>query len=242
MPLYKKYVYKLSSEEFYGLLVDITSGVEVLSEGESYVEFALYEPIQGLEPLEVLEVEVIPPERAFKPVRVKSLLVVPNWIKPIVIRQGSAFGTGLHPTTQLCLDLIQDFFQEGWSAVDVGTGTGVLAMALKKLGAGRVVAIDKDPVAVEECRHNTKENCLEVECLLAGPEEVTDSFDLLVANLDLGIFRKEIENLLKLFRRVGVFSGIYGKDELESFLSLLRGLKPAKIKRRKNWYGVVVLG
>ena len=110
---YKKYVYKLSPEDFYQFLIDYGRGVEVLSEGESFVEFALYEPIEGLEPLEVLEVEVIPPQKAFRPVKVKDIMVLPSWIKPVVIRQGVAFGTGLHPTTKLCLYLMQEFFKGG---------------------------------------------------------------------------------------------------------------------------------
>ncbi|MFN3598223.1 MAG: 50S ribosomal protein L11 methyltransferase [Aquificaceae bacterium] len=237
--LYKKYIYRLSTEDFYDFIVDHKEGVEILSEGESFVEFALYKPLEGLEPIEVLEVEVIPPERAFKPIKVKSLMVLPSWLKPVVIRQGCAFGTGLHPTTRLCLELLQDFLKEGWSVLDVGTGTGILALASKKLGAKRVLAIDIDSQAIEECQHNKEENCVDIECLRAEPKDIKESFDLLVANLELRIFKKELENLLKLFNKIAIFSGIYGKQELLEFIKLLQR-KPLKVKRLEGWYGIVI--
>lgn len=239
MRSYKKFVYRLSPEEFYDFLAGYGKGVEVLSEGESSVEFALYEPCEGFEPLEVLEVEIVPPERSFRAKRIGNIMVLPAWLKPVVIRQGVAFGTGLHATTRLCLQMLQKFLQPGWSVLDVGAGTGILAIASKRLGAGRVLAIDIDPLAVEECVHNARENCLEVHCERARPEDVKEEFDLLVANLELEIFRGELVHIERLFKRVGIFSGLYGEDELQSFLEIIQ-LKPAKIKRLEDWYCVVV--
>ncbi len=237
---HKKYVYRLEPERFYQFLVEYGKGVEVLSESESFVEFALYEPCEGLEPLEVFEVEVLPPEKVFRARKVGKFMVLPSWIKPVVIRQGVAFGTGLHATTRLCLELIQEYLQEGWSVLDVGTGTGILAIACKKLKAGKVVAIDIDLLAVQECMHNAEENGVEIQCRCAKPEDIEEAFDLIVANLELEIFKRELPYLKKLFKRVGIFSGLYGKEDLKAFLDLL-GLRPAKIKRLENWYGVVVV-
>ncbi|MFN3870694.1 MAG: 50S ribosomal protein L11 methyltransferase [Aquificaceae bacterium] len=237
--LYKKYVYKLNPEDFYDFIIEHKEGVEILSEGESFVEFALYKPLEGLEPVRVLEVEVIPPEKAFRTIRVKNLMVMPSWLKPVVIRQGCAFGTGLHPTTRLCLELLQEFLQGGWSVLDVGTGTGILAIACKRLGARRVLAIDIDPQAVEECRHNREENCVDIECLRAEPKDIKENFDLLVANLELRIFERELKNLLGLFNKVAIFSGIYGREELLNFIKLLQR-KPIRVKRLEGWYGIVI--
>ncbi|MFN7065225.1 MAG: 50S ribosomal protein L11 methyltransferase [Aquificaceae bacterium] len=237
----KKYIYKLKPEDFYQFLVDHERGVEVLSEGEAFVEFALYEPIKDLEPLMIMEVEVIPPERAFRPIKIRELMLLPSWLKPILVRPGSAFGTGLHPTTRLCLDLIQDFLKGGWSVLDVGTGTGILAIACKRLGAGRVLAIDVDPQAVEECLHNREENGVDIECLRAEPKDIREGFDLLVANLELKIFERELPKLLGLFQKAAIFSGIYGKEELKSFLDLL-DKELVRIKKLKSWYAIVVKG
>ncbi|RMH02224.1 MAG: methyltransferase domain-containing protein, partial [Aquificota bacterium] len=219
--VYKKFIYRLSPEDFYELLTNLRGGVEILSEGESFVEFALYEPLEGLEPLDVTEVKVVKPY--FRPFRVKDFLVVPQWLLPLHIRQASAFGTGLHPSTRLCLELIWEHFQQGWSAIDVGTGTGILAIAMKKKGASKVLAIDIDPSAVEECRQNVKSNCVEVECRLADPREVKEVFDFLVANLELRLFKDLMPELLGLFEKRAVFSGLYGKEELKEFKSLLKG-------------------
>ncbi|MDW8095918.1 MAG: 50S ribosomal protein L11 methyltransferase [Aquificaceae bacterium] len=236
---YLKYVYKLTPEEFYKFLADYQKGVEVLQEGESFIEFAVYEPLQNFKPVDVLKVDVLPPEKAYRPVRIKNLMVVPDWIKPVVIRQGVAFGTGLHPTTKLCLYMLQRFMKGGWSVLDVGTGTGILAIASKRLGAGRVVAIDTDPQAVEECKHNCKENCVEVECINMSPENVAESFDLLVANLELEIFKRLMPVLTGLYKRVAIFSGLYGEEELNQFLTLTPH-EPVKIKKLENWYSVVI--
>ncbi|MCS7278302.1 MAG: hypothetical protein NZ531_05620, partial [Aquificaceae bacterium] len=78
-----------------------------------------------------------------------------------------------------------------------------------------------------------------IECLLAKPEDIGEEFDLLVANLELDIFRREIKHLKRLFKRVAIFSGLYRKEDLREFLKLLEA-KPAKIKRLEGWYGVVI--
>jgi ribosomal protein L11 methyltransferase len=67
----------------------------------------------------------------------------------IVVNPGMAFGTGVHETTRLCIEALEDFLQPGMTVLDVGTGSGILARAAGLLGAGRIVACDIDPVAVE---------------------------------------------------------------------------------------------
>ena len=69
-----------------------------------------------------------------------------------------AFGTGLHPTTRLCLELLETRVVPGSSVLDVGTGNGILAIAAAKLGAASVLALDADPVAVRVARENFEMN------------------------------------------------------------------------------------
>jgi len=104
----------------------------------------------------------------YKPVRVGERVVVkPGWepFEPgpsdlvIEMDPGMAFGTGTHETTRLCLLLLQKHFQGG-RALDVGTGTGILAIALAKLGAQSVLAVDIDPVAVRVAGENVARNGL----------------------------------------------------------------------------------
>ena len=102
-----------------------------------------------------------------KPVRVGSLWIGPPWEEPdadampVVIDPGRAFGTGGHPTTQLCLELLED--EERGSVLDVGCGSGVLSIAAAKLGFAPVLALDFDPQAVEATERNAAENGVEVE-------------------------------------------------------------------------------
>lgn len=93
-------------------------------------------------------------------------VVVPSWLqyepKPddVIVQMdpGMAFGTGLHPTTQLCLRLLEQYARPGQRALDIGTGSGILAIAAARLGAGPVLAIDNDPVAVEVAVENVRIN------------------------------------------------------------------------------------
>ena len=130
---------------------------------------------------------------------IKSTTVGRLWVGPpwdaaqapadkvtLVIEPKMAFGTGDHPTTALCLAAVDAFLQEhpGCSVLDVGTGTGVLAIAAKKLGAGRVVGTDNDPVSVELARECAELNGTP-DLELSGKEltEVEGPFELVLANI-----------------------------------------------------------
>jgi ribosomal protein L11 methyltransferase len=101
----------------------------------------------------------------------------------VVIEPGLAFGTGDHPTTGLCLEALDVFLQRNpdASVLDVGTGSGVLAIAARKLGAGLVVATDNDPVAVRVARENAAANGVLIDVRPEIPEGVV--FDLVLANI-----------------------------------------------------------
>jgi ribosomal protein L11 methyltransferase len=123
-----------------------------------------------------------------RPVRVGPLWIGPPWEEPdadataIVIDPGRAFGTGGHPTTRLCLQLLQ---REGHgSFLDVGCGSGVLAIAAVKLGFDPVLAIDFDPQAIEATERNAVDNDVVVDVRLADlRDEALPESDLAVANI-----------------------------------------------------------
>jgi ribosomal protein L11 methyltransferase len=128
--------------------------------------------------------------RFHRPVEVGSLWIGPPWeeptpgLVPVVIDPGLAFGTGAHPTTQLCLELIQPL--ERSSLLDIGSGSGVLAIAACKLGYEPVVAIDVDEAAVASTRHNAEANGLRVEAaLLDATGGALPDAQIAVANIDL---------------------------------------------------------
>lgn len=132
--------------------------------------------IQELPPAEYRNVQETDWAEAWKehyhPIEIgKNLIIVPAWLEPpsdgrIVIRMdpGMAFGTGTHPTTQLCLELIEDWalnekLEPGsWDVIDVGCGSGILSVAALKLGARHALAVDIDPLAVKVAHENASLN------------------------------------------------------------------------------------
>lgn len=106
-------------------------------------------------------------KKYYKPFRIGSHLVVkPTWepytAQPedlvIELDPGMAFGTGTHETTNMCMQLLERYYQDGMRVMDVGTGSGILAIAAARLGAGNVLAIDIDPDAVKVARENVALN------------------------------------------------------------------------------------
>jgi len=152
--------------------------------------------------------------RFHRPVEIGSLWIGPPWeeptpgLVPVVIDPGLAFGTGAHPTTQLCLELIQPL--ERSSLIDIGSGSGVLAIAACKLGFEPVVAIDVDEVAVAATRDNAEANGVRVEATLldAAGGALTDA-EIGVANIDFGTVSALV---LPERCRVLVTSGYYESD------------------------------
>ena len=135
--------------------------------------------------------------RFIKPRRVgKSFWVTPPWLTPpkfrsrqiITIEPGLAFGTGTHATTRGCMEFIEcaaDALGRAFTALDVGTGAGILAIAMVKLGAKRVWAIDTDAVALQVARDNLRANDAWERVRLSGAKlgALRRNFPLVVANL-----------------------------------------------------------
>lgn len=125
-----------------------------------------------------------------RPVWIGPLWVGPPWEKPpadvvaVVVDPGRAFGTGSHPTTRLCLELLLEFAPG--SLLDVGCGSGVLSVAAAKLGFGPVIAIDRDSAAVEAARRNAAANDVTIEVRRGDVLEAElPPSDLVLANIDL---------------------------------------------------------
>ncbi|MBL7048241.1 MAG: 50S ribosomal protein L11 methyltransferase [Nitrospira sp.] len=121
----------------------------------------------------------------------RGLTIVPPWLQApsgrisLIIDSGRAFGTGHHETTRLCLKLIEDIAAAGaLSLLDVGTGSGILAVGAALLGIKTVTAVDNDPDAVEAVRINLDINKVDnVEILEGTISNVEGTYDAVVANL-----------------------------------------------------------
>jgi ribosomal protein L11 methyltransferase len=128
-------------------------------------------------------------KRFHQPLQVGSLWIGPPWedapegVEPVVIDPGRAFGTGAHATTRLCIELLLEL--EAGSIVDIGCGSGVLAIAAAKLGFAPVMAIDADDAAVEAARRNVAANGVEVDVrLLDAATGELPAAEIAVANID----------------------------------------------------------
>ncbi len=156
--------------------------------------------------------------------RVRSVTVGRLWVGPpwekdtapadkvkLFIEPKMAFGTGDHPTTSLCLAAVDTLLAAypGASVLDVGTGTGVLAFAAKKLGAGRVVATDNDPVAVELAKECAEENGLSgIELSGKTLDQVSGPFDVVLANILANTLIELAPKLVPLVGKRLVLAGV----------------------------------
>ena len=147
------------------------------------------------------------------------LWIVPSWCDPpepsainVTLDPGLAFGTGSHPTTRLCLEWLARELKPRQSVLDYGCGSGILAIAAAKLGAGRVVGVDVDPQAVEAARANAVANRIAATFVL--PDELAaqgaGAFDVVVANILANPLRLLAPALAPWVRKSGriVLSGI----------------------------------
>jgi ribosomal protein L11 methyltransferase len=132
-------------------------------------------------------------KNSFSPIDVgKTLRIIPSWLKaetnriPIIIDPGMVFGTGHHETTRTCLSLIERTAKNCSHKrfLDIGTGTGILAIGAGRLGFEQVVAVDIDPLAVDAATRNAAANGLKnIEIRKGTISSVTGTFDVIVANL-----------------------------------------------------------
>jgi ribosomal protein L11 methyltransferase len=193
----------------------------------------------------------------FKPLRISSRLVVkPPWepYRPkendlvVEIDPGMAFGTGSHPTTRMCLQMLEEVIRNGAparSVLDVGTGSGILAIAARKMGAKHIVAIDIDPVAIEGARENASLNKVNtgIHFRTSSLEGIRRTFDLVLANL----LPQELLGLVpSLAKRVSprgsmIVSGFLGRQKGEIARALHKeGLEVQGTRAFKGWQSFVL--
>jgi ribosomal protein L11 methyltransferase len=146
----------------------------------------------------------------------KRLWVCPSWLQPpqpdavnLLLDPGLAFGTGTHPTTELCLRELDSMDLVGITAVDYGCGSGILAIAALKLGASHVLGVDNDPQALAASLDNAQRNDLAEHSLpVALPEDVDQTAwrqraDVVIANILAGPLAELSETLLQLLKPGG---------------------------------------
>jgi ribosomal protein L11 methyltransferase len=184
----------------------------------------------------------------FRPVELERLLVLTPWMdvpagdrSVIVIDPGLAFGTGGHATTRLVLELLERrAIERGLPAevLDVGAGSGVLAIAAIKLGARRALAIDIDPASVTATRENAAANGIKdaIETRVATARDLEGEFPLVLANIELAAFRECAAAIRALVAPSGelFLSGLL-EDQIAACEELFPGFVPFDTRTSDGW-------
>jgi len=180
-----------------------------------------------------------------EPVRCGRFLLNPTWIKAspgdnqvaLTVDSGVVFGNGLHPTTQACLEAIDIACAGGKvrTMLDLGTGTGVLALAAAKLGCEKVVAVDFNHLAALTARRNVALNALDERVVVVNgraEEHLSLGADLLVANIHYAVMRQLVEQTDFLRCRWFVLSGLLASEAVR----ILDHLATLPVLLLKRWH------
>ncbi|HSA77472.1 MAG TPA: 50S ribosomal protein L11 methyltransferase [Nitrospirota bacterium] len=236
-----------------------TADVKTIENELSLVKTLLGTSGAGPEP--VFASRLIPDEdwneswkKSFSPIDAgKSFTILPPWEERrkgrinLVIDPAMAFGTGHHETTRSCLALMEKYAADSGtkSFLDVGTGTGILAIAGVRLGFKRVVAVDTDILAVDAARTNCGLNdaSSEIEIREGSIEDLSKAFDVIAANLISGVLVQLAPAIASHLKKGGVaiLSGILTGQDVEVVASMTRaGLSLLERYHDGKWTSLVV--
>jgi ribosomal protein L11 methyltransferase len=188
----------------------------------------------------------------------ERFIIKPSWIyQPlpastriiIELDPGAAFGTGLHPTTRLCLTRLEKYLKPGMSILDLGTGSGILAIAAAKLGASFVLGLDIDPVAAKVARSNVKSNNVEANILIKrgslsirNQRNYKQYFDIALANITAATINDLSESFFKILKPEGrlIVSGIQIQALDEVLIRLaIANFNIEAIEQQEEWCVIV---
>ena len=165
----------------------------------------------------------------------------------LIIDPKMSFGTGEHQTTKLILKLLENYVKQGMKVLDVGSGTGILAIAAVKLGANKSIAVDFDEICLENCRENCSLNDVEntVEIITGEIDNVdAKDFDLILANIQKNVLLEIAVKIKAKLNQNGVIilSGLLESDKSaieKKYHSL--GLKTTQIEQMDEWIAIVLI-
>ncbi|CAN5215748.1 50S ribosomal protein L11 methyltransferase [soil metagenome] len=185
---------------------------------------------------------------SFTPVRIGSFLVRPSWAPKedagdalvLALDPGMAFGTGLHPTTRQCIEALSRLDLAGRSFLDVGTGSGILAVAAGKRGATPIVAVDVDEIAVAAAGANCAANGVSARVLLGSAAEAGGTYDVVVANIVADTLTRIAPDLRARLARGGslLVAGILAEKEDVTVAAL--GLPVIERAQHDDWVCLVL--
>lgn len=190
--------------------------------------------------------------RRAKPIRVGQRLVVTSDEEAppenaLVIPAGAAFGTGEHATTAMSLRLLERVTRRrprGWGMLDAGTGSGILALAAKRFGAGEVIAVENNPLALATARQNARLNRVRGVQFIEGDaaEHIGGRFNIIAGNLYSDLLITLLPRFRNALARDGrlILSGIMRAQERAVVRALKRNrLEVSEIRRRGKWIALL---
>jgi ribosomal protein L11 methyltransferase len=192
-------------------------------------------------------------KKYWHPMKIGNKIVIcPSWEQyeiqneeiKIELDPGSAFGTGTHPTTRLCIVALEKYLKQNDSVADVGTGSGILAVAAAKLGAKSITGVDNDPSVIEVAIDNAaKNNCIDICNFYEGSAaDVKNQYDVVVANILAEIIVSIMDDLVKLTKKGGkfIFSGIITqKSDMVKEKAISSGLKIIETIIEEEWVAII---
>ena len=184
----------------------------------------------------------------FRPIRIGDLTIRAPWNKKkgngreIIIEPGMAFGTGRHESTRIVVKLMGDVDFEGKTVLDIGCGSGILALYAHLLGAGIIYAVDNDHDAVLNARKNLSLNGADnINVACTQLQEVHEAFDIVLANIDIKTFSEHSTKIASLVGKDGLLfiSGILRKNK-NQLLSLFPGWSVVQDYQKNSWCGFLL--
>lgn len=190
-------------------------------------------------------------KKFFHPLKItKRIVIKPSWQDydtnsddvVIEIDPGMAFGTGTHPTTVLCISMIEKYMKPGDKFLDIGTGSGILMIAAAKLGAQKVCGVDNDEFAIDIAEKNLLLNGIENKNFKVMTGNLTDKvdvkFDFVAANILTETIMVLLDSVKSVLKKKSVFicSGIIEKNkERVSEKMISSGFKIIEIREKEEW-------
>ena len=187
-------------------------------------------------------------KKSYKAIELDRFVICPSWEPKdiegkisIDIDPKMAFGTGTHETTQLILNFLPGYVEDGMKVLDAGTGSGILAIAAEKLGAKDIFAFDVDEVAIENAVENIKiNNCSKIKLRTGLLDLASNEYDLILANINRNVLLDIADDLINRLKKSAtlILSGLLIED-FDKVRECYKDLDLIESKKQGEWMALI---
>ena len=191
-------------------------------------------------------------KRFWHPQKIGSKIVIcPSWEDydiaedeiMIELDSGTAFGTGTHPTTRLCIMALEKYVKNADKIADIGMGSGILSIVGTRLGAINVVGVDNDPSVIKVARENAEKNTVSDKCMFyeGSAKDIKGEFEIVVANILAEVIVSIMDDLVSLVKKDGklILSGIISEKAQFVKHAIPSEFKVIETLEEDNWVAIV---